>query len=91
MTRAEMISGGWTTTLKCRVFTSCLSAKDAAGKRESRKLTTDNRSVTGFNWSPDGRVTRLQSRLKSEPERLAIIRHRHRRCRGRQKQRRLQF
>ena len=27
---------------------------DAAGKREPRKLTTDNRSVTGFEWSPDG-------------------------------------
>ena len=31
-------------------------AKDAAGKRDARKLTTDNRSVTGFNWSPDGRT-----------------------------------
>jgi dipeptidyl aminopeptidase/acylaminoacyl peptidase len=29
-------------------------AKDANGKRESQKLTTDNRSVNGFNWSPDG-------------------------------------
>jgi dipeptidyl aminopeptidase/acylaminoacyl peptidase len=29
-------------------------AKDASGKRESRKLTNDNRHVTGFNWSPDG-------------------------------------
>lgn len=30
-------------------------AKDANGKRESKKLTNDNRHVTGFNWSPDGR------------------------------------
>ena len=29
-------------------------AKDANGKRESRKLTTDNRSVSGFEWSADG-------------------------------------
>lgn len=29
-------------------------AKDAGGKRESRKLTAENRSVTGFEWSPDG-------------------------------------
>lgn len=29
-------------------------AKDANGKRESKKLTNDNRHVTGFNWSPDG-------------------------------------
>ena len=29
-------------------------AKDANGKREHRKLTSDNRSVTGFDWSPDG-------------------------------------
>lgn len=29
-------------------------AKDANGKRESRKLTADNRSVSGFEWSPDG-------------------------------------
>jgi dipeptidyl aminopeptidase/acylaminoacyl peptidase len=29
-------------------------SKDAAGKRESKKLTTDDRSVSGFNWSPDG-------------------------------------
>ncbi len=28
-------------------------AKDANGKRDARKLTTDDRSVTGFNWSPD--------------------------------------
>jgi dipeptidyl aminopeptidase/acylaminoacyl peptidase len=28
--------------------------KDAAGKREARKLTNDNRHVTGFDWSPDG-------------------------------------
>jgi len=31
-------------------------AKDAAGKREIRKLTTMNRSVTGFSWSPDGKT-----------------------------------
>ena len=29
-------------------------AKDASGKREPKKLTADNRNVTGFNWSPDG-------------------------------------
>ncbi|NOT47118.1 MAG: S9 family peptidase [Acidobacteria bacterium] len=29
-------------------------AKDAGGKREPRKLTADNRNITGFNWSPDG-------------------------------------
>ena len=29
-------------------------AKDANGKREPKKLTSDNRHVTGFNWSPDG-------------------------------------
>lgn len=28
--------------------------KDANGKREPQKLTTNNRSVTGFDWSPDG-------------------------------------
>jgi len=29
-------------------------AKDANGKRESKKLTAANRHVTGFSWSPDG-------------------------------------
>ena len=29
-------------------------AKDANGKREPRKLTSENYSVSGFNWSPDG-------------------------------------
>ena len=29
-------------------------AKDANGKREAKKLTSENRHVTGFNWSPDG-------------------------------------
>jgi dipeptidyl aminopeptidase/acylaminoacyl peptidase len=29
-------------------------AKDVNGKREPRKLTTDNVSVTSFNWAPDG-------------------------------------
>ncbi len=29
-------------------------AKDANGKREPRKLTSDNRNVMGFDWSPDG-------------------------------------
>ena len=29
-------------------------AKDANGKRDPRKLTSDNRQVTGFDWSPDG-------------------------------------
>lgn len=28
--------------------------KDAAGKRESKKLTAENYSVSGFDWSPDG-------------------------------------
>ncbi len=28
--------------------------KDANGKRELRKLTNDNRSVTGIDWAPDG-------------------------------------
>lgn len=28
--------------------------KGPDGKREIRKLTTDNRNVTGFSWSPDG-------------------------------------
>jgi dipeptidyl aminopeptidase/acylaminoacyl peptidase len=30
-------------------------AKDVNGKREAKKLTNDSRSVSGFNWSPDGR------------------------------------
>ena len=30
-------------------------AKDANGKREAKKLTTESRHVTGFNWSPDGK------------------------------------
>jgi dipeptidyl aminopeptidase/acylaminoacyl peptidase len=29
-------------------------AKDANGKREAKKLTSENRHVTGFEWSPDG-------------------------------------
>jgi Tol biopolymer transport system component len=29
-------------------------AKDASGKREPRKLTTENYNVTAFDWSPDG-------------------------------------
>lgn len=29
--------------------------KDANGKRDPRKLTAENRHVTGFNWSPDGK------------------------------------
>ena len=29
-------------------------AKDSNGKREAKKLTSDDRHVTGFNWSPDG-------------------------------------
>ena len=28
--------------------------KDANGKREAKKLTNENRHVTGFGWSPDG-------------------------------------
>lgn len=31
-------------------------AKDANGKRESRKLTSENRSVSDFGWSPDGKT-----------------------------------
>lgn len=31
-------------------------AKDANGKRESRKLALDGRHVVGFDWSPDGRT-----------------------------------
>jgi len=31
-------------------------AKDGNGKRGARKLTNENRHVTGFNWSPDGRT-----------------------------------
>ena len=30
--------------------------RDAAGKREPRKLTTGNYTVGGFDWSPDGRA-----------------------------------
>ena len=30
-------------------------AKDASGKREVRKLTTENYNVGGFDWSPDGK------------------------------------
>ncbi|HEX9930210.1 MAG TPA: S9 family peptidase [Pyrinomonadaceae bacterium] len=29
-------------------------AKDSSGKREPRKLTTENYNVTAFDWSPDG-------------------------------------
>ena len=29
-------------------------AKNGSGKREARKLTVDERHVTGFNWAPDG-------------------------------------
>ena len=29
--------------------------KDAAGKRPPRKLTNDDRQVSGFDWSPDGK------------------------------------
>ncbi len=28
--------------------------KDANGKRDAKKLTSDSRSVSGFDWSPDG-------------------------------------
>ena len=31
-------------------------AKDAGGKREPRKLTTENYNVAGFDWSPDGKT-----------------------------------
>lgn len=31
-------------------------AKDANGRREARKLTTENYNVGGFDWSPDGKT-----------------------------------
>ena len=31
------------------------AAKDAGGKREPRKLTSENYTVSGFSWSPDGK------------------------------------
>ncbi len=31
-------------------------AKDANGKREAKKLTTENYNVGGFDWSPDGKT-----------------------------------
>ncbi len=31
-------------------------AKDGNGKRDARKLTTENYNVSGFDWSPDGRT-----------------------------------
>lgn len=43
--------------------------KDAAGRREPRKLTTENYSVTGFDWSPDGRAiafTHVRSPLAND-------------------------
>jgi dipeptidyl aminopeptidase/acylaminoacyl peptidase len=40
-------------------------SKDSNGKRESKKLTSDNRHVTGFNWSPDG--TRIVFNHVSSP------------------------
>ena len=30
--------------------------RDAAGKREPRRLTTENYTVSGFDWSPDGKA-----------------------------------
>ncbi len=36
-----------------RLFTISV-ARDADGKREPRRLTAENRVVTGFDWSPDG-------------------------------------
>ncbi len=39
--------------------------KDANGKREAKKLTSDNRHVSGFNWSPDG--TRIVFNHVSSP------------------------
>ena len=32
------------------------TAKDAGGKREARKLTTENYNVSSFDWSPDGKT-----------------------------------
>lgn len=29
-------------------------AKDANGKRDAKRVTADSRSITGFDWSPDG-------------------------------------
>ena len=40
-------------------------AKDANGKRDAKKLTSDNRHVTGFDWSPDG--TRIVFNHVSSP------------------------
>jgi dipeptidyl aminopeptidase/acylaminoacyl peptidase len=31
-------------------------AKDTNGKRDARKLTTENYNVSGFDWSPDGKT-----------------------------------
>jgi dipeptidyl aminopeptidase/acylaminoacyl peptidase len=31
-------------------------AKDASGRREPRKLTSEDRAVTSFDWSPDGKT-----------------------------------
>jgi dipeptidyl aminopeptidase/acylaminoacyl peptidase len=39
--------------------------KDASGKRPPRKLTSDSRSVTNFDWSPDG--TRIAFSHVSDP------------------------
>lgn len=36
-----------------RLYTISLN-KDANGKREPRKLTTENYNITNFDWSPDG-------------------------------------
>ncbi len=36
-----------------RLYTISIQ-KDEAGKREPKKLTTENYSVTGLDWSPDG-------------------------------------
>ena len=38
--------------------------KDASGKREVKKLTSDDRQVNDFNWSPDGK-TIIFSHVKS--------------------------
>ena len=59
-------------------------AKDANGKREPKKLTNDNRHVTGFNWSPDGTRIVFNHVSIAGRERLAVVGRLDRRGRDRQ-------